>query len=589
MRRFESWSNSRRLVLFLILGSCAAVVRIEPLYSPVQNDRDLASFTVHAKSGAIATSHPLASKAAIDVLKEGGNAVDAAIAASFVISVVRPQSTGIGGGGFLISHEQHSGQNRVFDFRERAPQKATRDMYLDAEKKPKGQLYMGHMIPNASMNGHLSAGVPGIVKGLQEVHRSGGKLPWKRLVNPAIEIARNGFPIYQGLATAIIERQEILERFAGSRTLLMPGGTPLKRGDILKQPELAATLELIAEKGADGFYQGPVAQHILAEMRSGILNAHDLNTYKVKQRPAAQGTFRGYSIVSMPPPSSGGVHIIQMLNMLENDSLASKTHDDPANIHLVTEVMRRAFADRAELLGDSDFVKVPVRGLTSKVYAAEQRKSISPDRATPSSAIGKSLAPAHESSSTTHISVVDSEGNAVATTQTVNYTFGSCVLIPGAGFFMNDEMDDFSIKPGIPNAFGLIGGEANAIVAGKTMLSSMSPTIVLDASGKVVLVAGSPGGPRIISATFQTILNYLAFKMPIDQAVHSLRIHHQWMPDVLRVEKGLLTEKTQKTLETMGHKIEIVDRIGDVQAIARSEDGWTAVSDTRAEGMPSGY
>lgn len=575
--------------LLLSISCCVGLPHTETTFSPVQSSRSVASFQATGISGAIATSHPLASQAAIEVLKEGGNANDAAIAASFVISVVRPQSTGIGGGGFLISHDQRSGQNRVFDFRERAPQTAKRDMYLDENKNPKGQLYLGKLIPNASMNGHLSAGVPGIVKGLHAVHQSGGRLPWKRLVRPAIDIARLGFPVYEGLAEAILERRDILQHFASSRALLFPGGQPLKTGDILRQPELAWTLEQIAANGADGFYKGKVAEHIVNEMKHGILSAEDLQRYSVKERRPVQGTFRGYSIVSMPPPSSGGVHIIQMLNMLEGDALEARPRHDPANVHLISEVMRRAFADRAELLGDSDFVKVPVAGLLSKKYAAQQRGTISLEKSTASANIGKSLAPGHESSSTTHISVVDRDGNAVSTTQTVNYTFGSCVLIPGAGFFMNDEMDDFSIKPGVPNAFGLIGGDANSIVAGKTMLSSMSPTIVLDKSGKVALVVGSPGGPRIISATFQTILNFLAFRMPIDQAVHTFRIHHQWMPDILKVEKNALTEKALLELTAKGHKTEVIERIGDVQAIARTSDGWTAVSDTRSEGKPLAY
>jgi gamma-glutamyltranspeptidase/glutathione hydrolase len=539
----------------------------------------------------VAAAHPLASKAAIDILKKGGNAFDAAVAASFVISVVRPQSTGIGGGGFLLTWEQTVKKTEVFDFRERAPALATRDMYLNKDGTERGQMFDGKLVPNASLNGHLSVGVPGLVAGLVDVHAKKGKLKLSEVMQAAIDIAESGFIVYGGLAEDIIDRKDILSVFPSSQKIFLPSGVPLKVGDKLVQKDLAWTLKQIAAKGKDGFYKGEVADRIIAEMKKGggIISAKDLLNYKVKTRDPVRGSYRGFKIVSMPPPSSGGVHIVQMLNMLENVDYGKFTHGSAESIHILSEVMRRAFADRAEYLGDSEFFKVPHKGLTSKEYAKKLYSTIDLKKATPSAVVKPGNPEAYESPSTTHLSVIDSEGNAVSTTQTINYSFGSCVVAEGTGIVLNDEMDDFSKKPGIANVFGLVGNEANAIAAGKTMLSSMSPTLVFDKDDKLLLAVGSPGGPKIISATLQTIINVIDHKMPLDQAVHAARIHHQWNPDILRVEAATLSPEVAKSLEVLGHKIDESNTIGDVQAVGTVPQGFIGVSDTRSEGQPIGY
>jgi gamma-glutamyltranspeptidase/glutathione hydrolase len=558
-------------------------------FSPSETQRSIDDYVAKTPRGAaIATAHPLASEAAMAMIRKGGNAADAAVAASFVISVVRPQSTGIGGGGFLIYHDAKSTRQRVYDFRERAPAAATRDMYLDKDGNPKEFEFNGHKLKDPSVNGHLSIGIPGLVKGLKEFHQQNGKLKFSEVVAPAIDAARSGFMVYPSLAEDIAERREILAAYPASAKIFIPNGKPLVVGDRLVQADLASTLDLVATQGSDAFYTGKIGQLILAEIKrgGGIITAEDLSNYKVKERKAVEGQFGPFKIISMPPPSSGGAHIIQMLNMMSELQIAKLKRHAPQTLHLIAETMRRAFADRAELLGDTEFVKLPLKGIVNPSYAKFLASGINRLTATPSSQIKKSNAWNFESDSTTHLSVVDADGNAVSSTQTINYSFGSCVVAEGTGIVLNDEMDDFSIKPGVPNAYGLVGSEANAIAAGKTMLSSMSPTIVLNKNKQVHLVAGSPGGPRIISATFQTILNSLAFEMKPQDAVHALRIHHQWMPDKLRIERAygdaMVTE-----LKKFGHEIEFSDQIGDVQAIMRDNDGWIAVSDTRSEGRPA--
>lgn len=561
------------------------------LFQPVEESRSRDSYRATGTNGMVATAHPLASEAAIAMLKKGGNAFDAAVAASFVISVVRPQSTGIGGGGFLLTWEAAQKKSEVFDFRERAPAAASRDMYLNKDGTEKNFTYEGKTIENASVNGHLSAGIPGLVAGLVEVQEKKGKLKLVQVIQPAIDIAEKGFEVYGGLAEAIEDRKAILAVFPDSRKIFLPKDKPLKVGDILVQPELALTLRQIALKGAAGFYQGTVGAKLVAEMKrgNGIMTAKDLDGYKVKMREPVTGSYRGYKIVSMPPPSSGGVHIVQMLNMLEQTEYGKLEHGSAASIHLLAEVMRRAFADRAEYLGDPEFVKVPVKGLVSVTYAKKLFSTIDLKKATRSEVLKPGNPQAYESPSTTHLSVVDKDGNAVTSTQTVNYSFGSCVVAQGTGVVLNDEMDDFSKKPGTPNVFGLLGNEANAVAAGKTMLSSMSPTFLLNSDGTLKLALGSPGGPRIINATLQTILNVIDHKMPLDLAVHAARIHHQWFPDEIRVESYTLTPEVQKQLEALGHKIVVKSAIGDVQAVSVQSGQLMGVSDTRSEGRPLGY
>lgn len=587
------------LAALLLAFACTTTPPSETLKRPAapevkvfapSGDRTRDSYVSKAKEGMVATSHELASTAGQQALKNGGNAVDAAVAASFAISVVRPQSTGIGGGGFLLIHTKDS-EPKAFDFRERAPRAAKRDMFLDAHGKPKSFTYAGHTLENASLNGHLAVGTPGLIKGLAEVHRRYGKLPWKDLVQPAIDLAEKGFPVYKELEDAIKDRSKVLLTFPATKKIFFPDGKPLKAGETLVQKDLAWTLRQVAAKGAEGFYQGAVAERLINEMKQGkgILTREDLKTYEVKERAPVKGTYRGHKIVSMPPPSSGGVHVIEMLNILENYNLKELGFHSASSIHRIAEAMRRAYADRARYLGDPDFVAVPVKGLISKKYASELVKSIQPDQASDSKTIGAGNPLPYESSSTTHISIVDKEGNAVATTQTINYTFGSGVVAAGTGVVLNDEMDDFAIAPDTPNAFGLVGGVANSVQARKTMLSSMTPTLVYDKNGALKLVVGSPGGSRIINATLQTIINTIDYNMPLEDAVHAYRIHQQWLPDLLYIEPNGLSPETIESLKKMGYPISFErEEIGDVQAVARDGDGWIGVSDTRSDGKPLG-
>lgn len=559
-------------------------------FPPAEEGRERRSYEAVGKNGAIAAAHPLASQAGITMLRKGGNAADAAVAVSFVISVVRPHSTGIGGGGFLLYHPVKTGGVKIYDFRERAPIKATADMYLDEKGEPKAFAYQGKTLENASVHGHLAVGTPGLVKGLLEFHGEHGRLPLAVVMQPAIEAAEKGFLIYPSLAAAIAKLEDTLRIFPGSRKIFLPKGKPLLEGETLVQADLAKTLQQIVKHGVAGFYSGEVGAAIVAEMKNGggLVSKADLSSYAVKKREPVTGSYRGYQIVSMPPPSSGGVHIVQMANMLAQYDLKKWDHDDPSRLHLLAEVMRRAFADRAEYLGDPDFVEVPIKGLISEEYAQALVKTIEHTKASSSLKIGAGDPAAYESPSTTHLSVVDSEGNAVSSTQTINTWFGSGVVVQGTGIVLNNEMDDFSKKPGTPNAFGLVGSKANAIAARKTMLSSMSPTMVFDDKKRLHMVVGSPGGPRIITATLQAILGVIDHQLSLPDAVHALRIHHQWLPDQLYIEEGY-GPKVEEQLQKRGHKMESTSSIGDVQAIIRVKDGWQAVSDTRSEGQPRAY
>ena len=571
----------------IILTNCTTV----EVFPPYQKHRKRTEFITTGSKGMISTSHPLASKAGLDMLKAGGNAIDAAAAVSFVISVVRPHSTGIGGGGFMLYYDKQKNNTEVYDFRERAPFKASRDMYIDRKGKPIDFIYRGHKIPNASVNGHLAVGTPGLVAGVVESHAKHGKLSLAKVIQPSIDIARNGFKVYIRLAEAIERKQHILDKFESSKKIFLPKGIPLKIGDTLIQKDLAWTLEQIKLHGKDGFYRGKVAKKIVTEMKKGggLIRKNDLLAYRTKILKPVTGTYRGYKIQSMPPPSSGGIHIVEILNILEGYDLEKMGHNTTESVHIITEAMRRAFADRAKYLGDPEFVKVPQKGLISKRYAEKLRSTIDRKKATSSKEIGAGDPLAYESKSTTHFSIVDQWGNAVSSTQTINYTFGSCVVAAGTGIVLNDEMDDFSKKPGVPNVFGLVGSKANAIAARKTMLSSMSPTLVFDKNNELRLVVGSPGGPRIISATLQTIINTIDYHMPLADAVHAYRFHHQWLPDQLYYEKSGLSHDIIKSLGQMGHSTKATEAMGSVQAIERTGKEWIGVSDTRREGYPLGY
>ena len=572
----------------------AAVVEQSEIrtFPPNGLSQNRADYSATGKNGMVTAAHPLASEAGAAVLRQGGNAIDAAVAVSFVISVVRPQSTGIGGGGFLL-YKPSSGDVQSFDFRETAPAGASRDMYLDKAGNPKDFVHQGQTVPKASVNGHLSAGVPGLVAGLWDIHQKHGSLPWPTLVEPAIAIAAKGFEVYPNLAKAIDRRADVMKVFAGTRAIYFPKGQALQAGDKLVQKDLADTLRAIAAKGKQAFYQGPIAAMIAKEMQShgGLITAQDLEDYKMITRQPTVGSFADLTVYSMPPPSSGGIHIVQMLNILSHFDRNDYGFYSSDYLNILLETMRYAYADRAIHLGDPAFYKVPSKALTSKAYAKHIATQIKPGQAGDSEKVGPSDLTPYESPSTTHFSIVDSGGRAVASTQTVNYTFGSGVVVPGTGILLNDEMDDFSIKPATPNAFGLIGYEANKIEAGKRMLSSMSPTIVLK-NGKLAAVLGSPGGSRIINATLQVILNRFRFQLSPADSVHAYRVHHQWKPDQVYFEENGILGPTQDKLKAMGYQLESSSwPIGDVQAVFRAEatGEWIGVSDTRSDGRPVGY
>ncbi|MFA9273338.1 MAG: gamma-glutamyltransferase [Candidatus Aquirickettsiella gammari] len=527
---------------------------------------------VRAKNGLVSSEHGLASQVGLDVLKRGGNAVDAAVAVGFALAVVLPHAGNIGGGGFMLIHDAKSGKDIALDFRELAPALAHRDMFLDAN---------GKIVPGSSTSTHLAVGVPGTVAGLDLALRKYGTMSWKELIAPSIKLAEQGFEVTPYLAQLLEASRNQLGRWASSRAIFFNGDRPLRAGEKLVQKDLAESLRLIAKQGPKAFYEGAIAQKIVAEMKNhgGMITADDMKKYQAVERTAVTGNYRGYQVVSMPPPSSGGVHIIQMLNMLEHFPLNKLGVNSAQTIHDMAEVMKLAYADRAEYLGDPDFIKVPVAGLTSKIYAAELVKKIDPNRATPSTQIKPGKPLPYESDQTTHYSVVDKFGNVVATTYTLNLLFGSGIVATGTGITLNNEMDDFSVKAGVPNAFGLIGGEANAVAAKKRPLSSMTPTIVLK-DGKPFLVTGSPGGSRIITTTLQIILNVIDHQLNAAEATITPRIHHQWEPDMIRIERGFNAD-TLELLKQKGHQFKIGPSMGRTQTIKVTPGGFEAFADPR--------
>jgi gamma-glutamyltranspeptidase/glutathione hydrolase len=500
----------------------------------------------------VAAQDRLAADVGRDILKKGGNVVDAAVATGFALAVTHPQAGNIGGGGFMMI--KFAGREDVIaiDFREMAPAAATRDMFLDKA---------GDVDNQRARFSHLSAGVPGSVMGLTTALEKYGTMRLKDVMAPAIRLAEKGFPVTDALADALDEHSERFARDPSSVSYFTRTGEDYDNDDLFVQKDLARTLKAIAKSGAEGFYEGPVADLIVAEMTAhgGLIAHEDLKAYKAVERVAARGTFRGYDVVSMPPPSSGGVHLIEMLNVLEGYDLAAMGHNSADYLGLLVETMRRAYADRSAYLGDPDFFEVPIAALTSKDYAATLRAKINPASATRSDDVAPGLGDLSESEETTHYSVMDKDGNAVAVTTTLNFTFGSSYSVDGAGFLLNNEMDDFSSKPGAPNGFGLLGGEANEIGPGKRPLSSMTPTIVIK-DGKAVFATGTPGGSTIINIVLQNVLNILEFGMNPMQANASPKIHHQWQPDRITAEPGL-------SLDT----IEIMEKRGFV--FSRSATG----------------
>lgn len=526
-------------------------------------------------NGLAVSTHELADAIGQKVLDSGGNAIDAAVAVGYALSVVHPAAGNIGGGGFALIHLAN-GQNITLDFREVAPAKATRDMYLDKN---------GNVIQDLSVVGYLAAGVPGTVKGMSAMLDKYGTKKLADLIAPSIELAEKGFAITERQAQTMLEAQGNLAKFASSKKyFLKPDGKTYKQGEILVQKDLAKTLRLIAQKGPDAFYKGEIAGMIEADMKKngGIITKQDLAQYEVVWRKPVEGTYRGYKILSMSPPSSGGTHIIQILNTIENANITKLGYQSSQAIHIIAEAMRQAYADRSEYMGDPSFVKIPLDKLLSKAYAKSIYANIKPN-ATPSSEVKPGLGPIHEGNNTTHYSVADKWGNAVSVTYTINGSFGAYAAIDGAGFLLNNEMDDFSIKPGVPNQFGLVGGDANAIEPGKRPLSSMSPTIVLDKSNKLYMVVGSPGGARIITTVLQVIINVIDYKMDIARAVESSRFHMQWLPDELRLEAFGLGQDTKDNLTKMGYKLVELPDMGDVNAILINNGVMQAAHDPRTE------
>ncbi len=507
----------------------------------------------------VVSASPEASQAGLEILRQGGNAVDAAVAVGFALAVTLPEAGNIGGGGFMIIHDPERGVETSVDFREAAPAAAYRDMYLDEA---------GNVAEGRSTVGHLASGVPGSVAGMHLAWKQYGRLPWKSLLQPAIRLAQQGFAVSYTSSRSLERAAELLEQFPESRRIFLRDGQLYREGELLRQPELARTLELIAEQGPPAFYEGEIAKLIVAEMEAngGNITLEDLRNYHAKERPPVRGTYRGYEVVSMGPPSSGGLVLVEMLNILENFPLANLGARSSETVHLMVEAMRRAFADRAEFLGDPDFSEIPAVGLIDKEYARTWADGIHAHWASPSERVSHGEPPAAESTQTTHYSVVDSRGGAVACTTTINGGYGSGVTVRGAGFLLNNEMDDFSSKPGVPNAYGLIQGEANSIAAGKRPLSAMAPALVKK-DGKLLLVAGSPGGPTIINTVLQVILNLVDFGMDIQEAVDAPRVHHQWLPDRLLAEKDALVRDVEENLRRRGHQIEYRERIGDAHCI----------------------
>ena len=538
----------------------------------------------YGQNGMVVSTSSQASEAGIEILKKGGNAIDAAVAVGFALAVTSSSNGNIGGGGFLVASFAN-GLSITLDHREKAPSTAHPNMFLNDS---------GSVIPGMSLYSRASSGVPGTVDGLIRVleDHGSGNISLREVLNPAIELAERGFFLSYFEANRLNVYKKFFERNkAASKIFIRSDGEPWKKGQKFIQKDLAKTLKKIARYGRNGFYSGTVAQLIVQEMKrgNGLITKEDLHNYESKYRPPILGTYKGYEIISMGPPSSGGVLLINMLNMLENYPMDTISWNSSNDIHLLTEVERRAYADRAEHMGDPDFWDVPISMLTSKKYAKSRIKNIDLNKATPSSSVSASKKTSYESPETTHYSVVDRWGNAVSVTTTINLGYGNGCVVEGAGFFLNNEMDDFSSKPGVPNAFGLIGNEANAIGPGKRPLSSMTPTIVLKDS-KPFIVIGSPGGSTIITTTMQTILNVVDHNMDIKEAVCASRFHSQWLPDVIQYEPRSLIEDLKKALEKKGHKL--VQRggyIGEANGIMISEEGYFGGGDCRGETSAIGY
>ena len=539
---------------------------------------------VVARNGMVAAQEKHAARVGVEILRRGGNAVDAAVAVGFAMAVTHPQAGNIGGGGFMLVHLAAGNTTIAIDYRETAPAAMQRDVFLDEK---------GEADPKKSRESALGVGVPGTVAGLALAHAryGSGRFTLAQLIAPAVALAREGFKVEDDLADSLPRAQPRLARWpASAKIFLKPDGTPLGRGDMLVQGELASSLQAIADAGPRTFYQGPLAEKIVTAVKQsgGIMSLGDLQNYRAIERAVVRGTYRGFDIASMPPPSSGGIHLIQILNILEGFPLRDLGAESAATLHLMIEAMKPAYADRAEFLGDPAFVTMPLAGLISKRYAAQQRRTIDPDRARPAATIKPGTPAAHESDNTTHFSVIDADGNAVANTYTLNFSYGLGLVADGTGILLNNELDDFAAKAGAPNAYGLVGGDANAPGPGRRPLSSMAPTIVFR-DGRVMLVTGTHGGSRIITTVLQVILNVVDHRMNIAEAVAAPRIHHQWLPDRVSAERGLSPD-TIRLLEAKGHTVVTTATSGSANSILVTPDGLTGAADPRQRGtLAEGY
>ena len=567
--------NKTNFILFglMILTGCS-------VKSGKEKDRFIEGQNILADSGMVVSAHPQSSRIGVTILQKGGNAVDAAVATEFALAVCFPEAGNIGGGGFMLIRTS-DGSTDVIDYREKAPGNANRDMYLDKS---------GNVSEGLSTETHLASGVPGTVDGMITVHSKYGKLPFKELVQPAIELAQNGFPVTRGQAEdlnnnrkSFIDRNSIRPAFVKDSLW--------KEGDILIQNDLAETLKRIRDYGRDGFYSGKTARFLVREMKrgNGIISEEDLKEYRSVSRVPLFADYRGYRIITVPPPSSGGIILIQMLKMIDPFSFKEWGFHSAATIHLMVEAERRAFADRSEYPGDPGFVKIPVDQLVNRKYLLDRMSTYNENRASASLEISSGSPGGYISEETTHYSVVDAAGNAVAATTTLNNTFGNSIVADSAGFLLNNQMDDFSVKPGFPNMYGLVGGEANSVQPGKRMLSSMTPAIV-EKDGNLFLVAGSPGGSTIPTTVFQVIVNVIDFGMDMVQAVDAGRFHHQWLPDLISYEKNAIDSLTYEKLKDMGHILKERTSIGSVNAIMILPGGKKAGGpDKRGNNSSCGY
>jgi gamma-glutamyltranspeptidase/glutathione hydrolase len=536
---------------------------------------------VNASRGMVVTTDRVASEVGAEILRRGGNAVDAAVATHFALAVVNPEAGNIGGGGFLVVR-MADGTTASLDFREAAPMAATANMFLDSAGN----------VTDRSLIGHLASGVPGSVAGMWEAHRRFGSLPWAELVQPAVALAE-GLVVHERLASSLRSYEDRLGRYHATARIFLPNNKAPRVGERLVQADLAETFRRIAAQGMDGFYRGRTAELVEEEMRrgGGLITRADMARYRAVWRDPLRFRYRDHEVISMPPPSSGGVTMAEMLNILEGYDLRSMGYLSPEHVHVFAEAARRAYADRNAYLADPDFVPQPTQRMISDEYAAERRRTITLDRATASAQVAPGMGtPPREGTQTTHYSIVDERGNAVAVTTTINSLYGSLVAVEGAGFLLNNEMDDFTAKPGVPNQFGLVQGAANAVAPGKRMLSAMTPTIVLDPSGRVLFVTGTPGGATIITSIAQAVSNVVDFRMDVATATAAPRLHHQHLPDTLRYERGGLAAPTAARLRAMGHALaERSGFQGDVQSIMVLPNGYqSAVADPRRGGAAVG-